>query len=151
MRHHRIGTADTQRQCRGEHGGDEPKFYLALQDSAGDANGTPGLLFDAWMHGMPDIYELAQNNWEMMPEIAGKVVHIAACTEAAGDDATRYFVKPLETSLFLGVVTTFNGIQPDMGLADSLDLTSLPSHIAHEMGPVAANVTIKYTAGKAVE
>ncbi|ALP52409.1 hypothetical protein Tel_04215 [Candidatus Tenderia electrophaga] len=126
---------------------------VAVQDSAGTAKGTLSLQFDGWMHGMPDMYhELEKNGWTMTPDIAGKVVHIAAGTEATGDDGTRYFVKPLDTSLFLGVVTNFpNGTQPDISDANAVDLTSLPSYTAHNMGAVPTGTSIKYTEGKAVE
>lgn len=126
---------------------------VAVQDSAGTDKGTLSLQFDGWMHGMPDMYhELEKNGWTMTPEIAGKVVHIAAGTEATGSDSTRYFIKPLDTSLFLGVVNAFpNGTQPDMTLADTVDLTSLPTYTAHDMGAVPSGVSIKYTEGKAVE
>ena len=126
---------------------------VAVQDSAGNAMGTLNLQFDGWMQGMPDVYgELAQNDWQMTPEIAGKVLYIAEGTEATGEDGTRYFIKPLDTSLFLGVVTAFpNGSQPDITLADGVDLTTVPSYSAHNMGAVPTGTVVKYTEGNAVE
>ncbi len=126
---------------------------VAVQDSAGNAKGTLNLQFDGWMYGIPDVYgELSQNDWVMTPDIAGKVVHIAAGTEATGSDGTRYFVKPLDTSLFLGVVSTFpNGTQPDITQADSVDLTSVPGYTPHNMGATPTGTVVKYTEGNAVE
>ncbi len=126
---------------------------VAVQDSAGNAKGTLNLQFDGWMYGIPDVYgELAQNGWMMTPDIAAKVVHIAAGTEATGSDGTRYFVKPLDTSLFLGVVSAFpNGTQPDIAQSGNVDLTTVPSYSAHGMGATPSGTVVKYTEGNAVE
>ncbi len=126
---------------------------VAITDSAGNSKGTLNLQFDGWMHGMPDMYhELEKNGWEMSADIAGKVVHIPAGTEATGDDSTRYFVKPIDSSLFLGVVNAFpNGTQPDMTQVDSVNFNDMPSYTAHNMGATPTGTTIKYTEGKAVE
>ncbi len=124
---------------------------VAVADSAGNAQGTLSLQFDGWMHGMPDVYgDLAQNNWEMTPDIASKVVYIPEGTVATGDDGTRYFVKPLDTSLFLGVVdvnTIPSGSVPSI---TSTDTSNMPSYTAHNMGATPSAV-IKYTEGKPVE
>ena len=67
---------------------------------------------------------------------------------------TRYFVKPMEMSLFLGVVTAFpNGDQPDISAADSVNLDNVPDYTHHEMGGTPTTnadgdpIEIKYSEG----
>ena len=117
-------------------------------------------MFDGWMHGLPDMYHLlSQNNWDLTL-IEDKVVHIQEGTRVRDNNGTFYFVKPLDTSLFLGVVNQGN-VDASLTLADATaianeleaEVYNMPTYTAHEMGaiPEGAEVVIKYTEGKVVE
>ena len=124
---------------------------MPLYDNLGSATGeTVALQFDGWMHGLPDMYrELERNGWsiEGLGDDVRRLLEGQAVTDSEG---TEYFVKPMDTSLFLGVVTAFpNGEQPDISLADSVDLDSVPDYTHHEMGaaPEGEDVVVKYREG----
>ncbi len=124
---------------------------VPLYDNLGSATGeTVALQFDGWMHGLPDMYrELERNGWsiEGLGDDVRRLLEGQAVTDSEG---TEYFVKPMDTSLFLGVVTAFpNGEQPDISLADSVDLDSVPDYTHHEMGaaPEGEDVVVKYREG----
>lgn len=122
---------------------------VTLTNGAGQEK-TLALQFDGWMHGLPDMYyELARNDWQMSQEIKDKIINIPAGTEVtdASDGATKYYVKPLETSVFLAEVPDTTPGLPDITDADAVDLANVPNYVAHGMGAMPSNVTVKYSEG----
>lgn len=135
-----------------------------------DANGfdttTPktfNLQFDGWLHGLPDMYrELEKNGWTMTPDIAGKVWHVPAGTKVTDANSVNYFIKPLDTSLFLGVISegsiTGNGrTLPSLAdVSTNAALSSVPGYTSHQMGAVpttddnGAALATKYSEGKLI-
>lgn len=122
-----------------------------LYDNLGSATDeTVALQYDGWMHGLPDMYnELERNGWsiEGLGDDVRRLLEGQLVTDSAN---VSYFVKPMDTSLFLGVVTEFpNGEQPDISLADNVDLDSVPDYTHHEMGaaPEGEEVIVKYREG----
>ncbi len=115
------------------------------------------LQFDGWMHGLPDMYhELAKNNWDITG-LGDKVRRLLEGQKVTDSNGVSYFVKPLDTSLFLGVVNAFPaGPQPDVTQGNSVDLNSVPTFTAHGMGAVPTEdadgnaLTVKYSEGKAL-
>ncbi len=93
------------------------------------------LQYDGWMQGMPDLYfELEKAGWDISG-LGEKVRLLIEGQEVVDAADVRYFIKPMDTSLFLATVTTFpNGAQPDMTLADQADLTTVPDYTPHGMG-----------------
>jgi len=131
---------------------------VELYDNLGNAtDDTVSLQYDGWMHGMPDLYrELERNNWTVDETIGGKVRRLLPGQEVTDTEGTRYFVKPMEVSLFLGVVgeeTIPDGQVPDITLADNVDLTSVPDYTHHEMGAAPTTddngnaIQVKYSEG----
>ena len=119
---------------------------------------TLSLQFDGWMHGLPDLYqELSKNNWEMSQAIANKVINIPAGTEVIDTQNVEYYVKPLEISVFLNVVTETDinnaaGTVPDLTQAESVSLSAdMPTFVEHNMGALPSDTEVKYSEGKAVE
>lgn len=119
---------------------------------------TLSLQYDGWMHGLPDLYfELSKNNWTMSQSIADKVINIPAGTLVTDVDGVEYYLKPLEISVFLNVVTgqeilDAGGTPPDLTDANAIDLaTEAPTFTEHGMGDIPADTVIKYSEGKAVE
>lgn len=110
---------------------------VTLYDNLGaDSGESVSLQFDGWMHGLPDIYhELERNDWSILG-LGDNVRRLLDGQEVQDTEGTRYFVRPMETSLFLGEVTAFpNGDgQPDITAADSVNLDSVPDYVHHEMG-----------------
>ncbi|MEJ2755523.1 MAG: hypothetical protein P8104_06755, partial [Gammaproteobacteria bacterium] len=128
---------------------------VSLVDNLGqDVAGTVTLQYDGWMHGLPDIYrELERNNWSI-EGLGEKVRRLTLGQRVTDNSGTDYFVKPMETSLFLGVVTAFpNGDQPDITQADGVDLSSVPDYTHHEMGALPTSdedgnpIQTKYSEG----
>lgn len=116
---------------------------------------TLSLMYDGWMHGLPDMYqELSKNDWQMSSDISDKIINIPAGTAVtdSSDDTTMYYVKPLEVSVFLGVVdgTTTPGV-PDISDADAVDLSTVPDFTDHGMGAKPTGTVVKYSEGIAVE
>ena len=122
------------------------------------ADKTINTQFDGWMHGLPDMYHvLWQNDWQFDDELRAKVVLIKEGTCVEDTEGRFYFVKPLDTSLFLGVVNEVD-VSPSLTLTDANAINFdavgfMPTYEAHNMGavPEGNDVTIKYTEGKAVE
>jgi hypothetical protein len=113
---------------------------------------TVALQFDGWMHGLPDLYfELSKNNWQMSQEISDKVINIPAGTEVtdSSDGTTKYYVKPLEISVFLAEVPDTTPGVPDITDADAVDLADVPNYVAHGMGDMP-EAEVKYSEGKPV-
>lgn len=124
---------------------------------------TLSLQFDGWMHGLPDMYnELSKNNWVMTADIADKAINIPEDTLVTDADGsgTKYYIKPLEISQFLNVVTlaaagkTF----PDITTAASLDLSTvgLPNYVEYNMGATPTKtdgspLDAKYSEGNPVQ
>ncbi|MEW5756601.1 MAG: hypothetical protein AB1810_09880 [Pseudomonadota bacterium] len=131
---------------------------VVLVNGAG-ASKTLALQYDGWMHGMPDLYwELSKNGFQMTQAIADKVINIPAGTTLtdALDGSTTYYVKPLETSVFLNVVTTTDisnagGTAPDINQASAVDLATVPAFTEHNMGAKPTGTAVKYSEGKPVQ
>ena len=117
---------------------------------------TLSLQYDGWMHGLPDMYqELSKNDFTMSDEIADKVINIPAGTEVT-DGTSTYYVKPLETSVFLNTVTTgeitgAGGTVPDLTNAKNIDLSTVPDYVDNGMGAKPTDTVVKYSEGKPVE
>ena len=118
------------------------------------------LQFDGWMHGLPDLFnQLSQNNWVMTSDISDKIINIPEGTLVTDNDGIQYYVKPLEISEFLSVVTSAAAGKefPDITAASSVDLTSgLPTYVEHNMGsvPTKSNgdpLDVKYSEGNLME
>ena len=133
---------------------------VPVHDSAHQEMGTLDLQFDGWMHGFPDIYQdLRENDFVMTPDIGGKARHIGStAVETLGGDAdvvvtdadgVEYYVKALETSLFIGTVAEPTPA-PDIDLAGTVDLDSVPDFTAHSMGAMP-DADIRYSEGELVE
>ncbi len=100
-------------------------------DPAGPAKTkTLKLAYDGWLHGMPDLYrDLEQNGWSMTDQIRGKIINLAAGTEVtdAADSTVKYYLKPLEVSLFLAdtdlsTITGLGHIAPTLDDATAVSL-----------------------------
>lgn len=125
---------------------------IQLTNGAGTTK-TLALQFDGWMHGLPDLYfELSKNDWQMSSEISDKVINIPAGTVVtdAIDDSTKYYVKPLEVSVFLAEVPGTTPDLPDIGAADAVNLLDVPDFVSHGMGDLPTDVEVKYSEGKPV-
>ncbi|MBI3773613.1 MAG: hypothetical protein HY272_13055 [Gammaproteobacteria bacterium] len=129
----------------------------AAVDNAGTPVAKPlSLQFDGWMHGLPDLYrDLEVNNWTMSTAISDKIISIPADTEVS-DGSVSYYVKPLEVSVFLNVVTLVDianagKIAPDIDLASLAILSTVPMFTEHKMGDMPANVVTRYSEGNPVQ
>ena len=116
------------------------------------------LQYDGWMHGLPDLYrDLQDNGWEMTQAIKDKIINIPAATAVTDSEGTGYYLKPMETSIFLEEVTAAaieaaGGTVPGITEADSIDLTTdVPTFTDHEMGAMPEVTTVKYSEGVLVE
>jgi hypothetical protein len=137
---------------------------MIVTDGAGNSK-TLSLQFDGWMHGLPDMYnELSKSGWVMTTNIANKAINIPADTLVTDSNSTQYYMKPLEVSEFLTVVTSAAAGKtlPDAGLAtaSALDLNTvgLPTYVEYNMGdtPTKNNdgvtpLDVKYSEGNSVE
>ncbi|MBI5461761.1 MAG: hypothetical protein HY941_06200 [Gammaproteobacteria bacterium] len=129
---------------------------VTLVNNAGDSK-TLALQFDGWMHGLPDMYEeLSKNDWTMTSTISDKIISIPAGTEVTGTDATLYYVKPLEVSVFLNEVTAGDigaagGTAPDLTEAAAVNLDSVPDFTEHNLGDLPTGVETLYSEGIEVE
>jgi hypothetical protein len=132
---------------------DDPIRFVSItaQNNGGDTK-TLALQFDGWMMGLPDMYqELSKNDWTMTPELADKIVNLAAGTELtdASDITQTYLLKPLEISQFLPVVDDTTGLTlPDVAQADDIDLTAIDIYTAPTMGGLPSGTTLLYSEGK---
>lgn len=116
------------------------------------------LQFDGWLHGMPDMrHELQKNGWSVAG-LGDKVRRLLDGQEVTDTNGTRYFVKPMETSLFLGEVNAFpvSPGAPDVSAADAVDLAAVPDYTHHQMGAEpttngSAAIEVKYSEGQPLE
>jgi hypothetical protein len=126
----------------------------------GDAAGTLDLRYDGWMHGLPEMRDAFERGG-LASEFLGKVRNIVSGTEAVGVDGTHYYIKALETSVFLDDVSDQVGTTipfadlPDWQSADALDLDALaPSYVDNGMsGMTQAQLdaaVVKFVEGVAV-
>ena len=121
-------------------------------NGAGDTK-TLGLQYDGWMHGLPDMYEeLAKNDFIMNQTVSDKIINIPAGTQVtdANDSNISYLIKPLETSIFLSVVSNPSS-PPDLTQANALDLSTIPAFVEHGMGAMPDTTGVKYSEGKLLE
>ena len=135
---------------------------MTVTDGAGNSK-TLSLQFDGWMHGLPDMYnELSKSGWVMTADIANKAINIPEDTLVTDSNSTQYYMKPLEVSEFLTVVTSAatGKTLPDASLAtaSALDLTTvgLPTFVEYNMGDTPTNsdgspLDPKYSEGNLVE
>lgn len=142
-----------------------PLQSFTLTNLGGDTK-TFSLRYDGWMHGLPELYfELQKNDWQMSDDIRNKIVKIAAGTVVTDSSATysdntpvKYFIKPLNTSILLHVLTDTEETAAGSSLPtiNSVDLSTLPSFTAHGMGAVPTvdwdgnALVLKYSEGKPV-
>jgi len=111
---------------------------------------TLGLQYDGWMHGLPDMYEeLRKNDFTMSQTLSDKIINIPAGTQVtdADDSNQTYLIKPLEVSIFLGVVSNPSN-PPDLAQANALDLSTIPAFVDHGMGAIPSTTGVKYSEGK---
>jgi hypothetical protein len=105
--------------------------------------------YDGWMHGIPDIHQaLQENNWQMTDDLADKIINIPAGT-AASDGTNGYYIKPLETSIFLAVIDEPIGA-PDVTQADDIDFdTDVPTYTPPEPAfpEMETDLPVKYSEG----
>ena len=133
---------------------DDPMRFnsITATNNAGEEK-TLALQYDGWMMGLPEMHEeLRKNNWVMTDDIANKIINLAAGTEVT-DSATDtvYLLKPLEVSQFLDLVSSDTAGLPDISQADSVDLSTVPVFVDHEMGDMPEDTTILYSEGDPVE
>ncbi|MCG3114212.1 MAG: hypothetical protein LLH30_00870 [Candidatus Manganitrophus sp. SA1] len=124
---------------------------VTLTSNAGEEKSL-ALQYDGWMHGLPDLFhELFKNGHVMTDEISDKIINIPAGTEVTdADDATKsYLIKPLEVSQFLDVVSDPGTL--DIGVADDIDLNTVPVFVEHNMGDMPETTGVKYSEGILVE
>ncbi|MBI3596203.1 MAG: hypothetical protein HY203_03500 [Nitrospirae bacterium] len=110
------------------------------------------LQYDGWMHGLPDLYEdLRKNDFVMTADISSKIINIPDGTVATDsiDPAKSYLIKPLEISQFLNVVADPGTL--DMTVADTVDLSTVPNFVEHNMGPMPPVTGVKYSEGILVQ
>ena len=124
---------------------------IEVTNAAGDAK-TLMLQYDGWMHGLPDMFmTLQENDWLITQDIADKVINIPAGT-AATDGTNGFYIKPMETSVFLGLVPLSTPDLPDVTQADDINLTTdVPTFTEHNMGDMPVVTTVKYSEGVLVE
>jgi len=142
----------------------DPTVYILLSDpinlsvatikNDSTAGGVKSLRFDGWMQGLPDLYfELQKAGWVMSADISDKILKIATGSEAT-DGTNFYYVKPLETSIFLKTltnaeVTAAAGTLPDITTATGANLTDVPGFTAPSpaIGAVPIVTVVKYSEG----
>jgi hypothetical protein len=110
--------------------------------------------YDGWLHGMPDIHEtLRKTNWLITQDIKDKIINIPAGTMVT-DGTENYYLKPLETSVFLETVDSVDiptGSVPDVSQADDINLADLPTFTEHNMGAMPPVTKVKFSEGILVE
>ena len=135
---------------------DDPIRFVSIeaQNNNGDTK-TLALQFDGWMMGLPDMYqELQKNDWNMDEKVADKIVNLVAGTQLtdASDGTQTYYLKPLEISQFLTIVTDTTGLTlPDVSLADDVDLAAIDIYTAPNMGAMPSGTTLLYSEGNLLE
>jgi hypothetical protein len=133
---------------------DDPMRFnsITAYNNAGEGK-TLALQYDGWMEGLPMMYEeLMKNDWVMSDEIWGKIINLEAGTEVTeASTSTAYLLKPLEVSQFLNLVSSDTAGLPDISQADSVDLSTVPVFVDHEMGDMPEDTVIKYSEGELVE
>ena len=129
-----------------------------LVDSAGNDKGTSKpLMYEGFLHGLPDIYmELADNNWELTDTLREKVVFIPEGTELTNAvDNTKYYIKPLDTSIILGTDTVNTDRWPDLTAANGITLSEIdnlvPTNVDIGTKPTDEQAPVKFVEGEAVE
>jgi hypothetical protein len=131
---------------------DDPIRFVSIsaQNNAGDTKNL-ALQFDGWMMGLPDMYqELQKNDWTMDENLADKIVNLVPGTQLtdASDETQTYYLKPLEISQFLTIVTDTTGLTlPDVSLADDVDLAAIDIYTAPNMGAMPSGTTLLYSEG----
>jgi hypothetical protein len=120
-------------------------------NGAGDTKNL-SLMYDGWMHGLPDMYfELSKNDWQMSQDISDKIINIPEGTLVTDLGGVDFYIKPLEVSVFLGVVASNTAGVPDISDADAVDLSTVPDFTPHGMGAKPTGTVVKYSEGILVE
>lgn len=124
---------------------------ISATNGAGESKNLM-LQFDGWMHGLPDMHTaLKQADWDIT-NIKDKIINIPAGTAVTDSNGIGYYLKPLQTSIFLTVVPSDTEGLPDLTQADSIDLDlDTPTFTDHGMGAMPAVTTVKYSEGVLVE
>ncbi len=124
---------------------------MTVSNGAG-AEKTLMLQFDGWMHGLPDMHTaLKQADWDIS-NIWEKIINIPAGTAVTDSNGIGYYLKPLETSIFLAVVPADTEGVPELNQADDINLdTEIPTFTDHGMGDMPEVSTVKYSEGVLVE
>jgi hypothetical protein len=133
---------------------DDPIMLAQITVATNVPDVTKNLLlqFDGWMHGLPDMHDaLKQADWDIS-NIWEKIINIPAGTAVTDSNGIGYYLKPLQTSIFLAVVSAETEGLPDLSQADSIDLDlDTPTFTDHGMGDMPAVTTVKYSEGVLVE
>jgi hypothetical protein len=133
---------------------DDPMRFesITAYNNAGEQK-TLALQYDGWMMGLPNMYdELMKNNWVMSDDIADKIINLPAGTEVTeASTGTAYLLKPLEVSQFLNPVSSDTTGLPDISQAYSVELSTVPVFVDHEMGAMPEITFVKYSEGELVE
>lgn len=113
---------------------------------------TLSLQYDGWMQGLPDLFEeLRKKDFVMDSTISDKIINIPAGTLVtdAADSTKSYLIKPLEISQFLTIVSDPGTL--DISAADTVDLSTVPDFVEHNMGTLPETTGIKYSEGRLLE
>lgn len=137
---------------------DDPIQLNAITSGLKDGSGNNitgkslSLRFDGWMHGLADIYwELSKNNFNMTTEISSKIVSIPAGTRVVDSNTgDGYYVKPQEVSIFLNIVPGSTSGLPDITVANSVSLSTVPTFTDHGMGDKPTDAEVLYSEGLSV-
>ena len=92
------------------------------------------LQFDGWMHGLPDVYrDLEKNNFVVDSTIKAEIVNIPEGQVLTDDASVRYFVKPLNSSVFLDIVANPSGA-PSLTTAKAMTFSDMPPSVIQDNG-----------------
>ena len=135
----------------------DPIQFSYTFNAATEEEKTFLLQFDGWLHGMPNLYhELERNDWDIAA-VSDKVFNIPAGT-LVDDGSISYYVKPMETSVFLRTLSDSEVLDaeadsalPDITAAGGVDLATVPDFSDHGMGPMPADTEVKYSEGNPVD
>ncbi|MBU0674797.1 MAG: hypothetical protein KJ950_09165 [Proteobacteria bacterium] len=113
------------------------------------------LTFDGWLGGVPYPYDaLEQNAWVMSSSISEKIINIPSGTALTDSQGIGYYLKPVNTSIFLQAVTmdditNAGGTVPDLNAASVIDFNDIPAFSQSDppMGEMPQGVVVKYSEG----
>jgi len=133
---------------------DDPMRFesITATNRAGETK-TLVLQYDGWMMGLPDMhYELQKNDWVMTRTLADKIINLPAMTEVVDAETGIFYVlKPLEVSQFLPLVANPTGTLPNIALAASVDLDSVPDFVDPGIGDMPTDTEVLYSEGLPID